>query len=327
MMKKTNIALLVGGNSSERELSLSSAQSTAALFDASKYNIYIVDINGSSWTYKDSNNTEYQIDKNDFTLKTSDSVVSFDYAMILIYGTPGEDGRLQGYLDMMGVQYLSCDFVSSVLTFDKTACKRAVQDAGIALAKEIFVRRGETVDPKAVAEQLGLPLFIKPNASGSSFGVSKVKSVEEILPAIEVALKESDSVLMEEFIEGTEVGCGMVITSSETTLFPLAEIVSEREFFDYQAKYEGLSQEIIPARVSDQIRDKVYESAIQIYKRLGCRGIVRVDFIIKNKVPYMIEINTIPGMTAESLIPQQARKAGVELVTVYEQVIKDICLK
>lgn len=325
-MKKINIALMVGGDSSEREISLSAAVSTAALFDSNKYTIYTIDVCGRSWKYTSADKAEYQIDKNDFTLDLGGEKVVFDYAMLLIHGTPGEDGRMQGYLEMMGVKYLSCDFVSSVLTFDKTACKRAVQDAGVALAKEIFVRRGESVDTKAVVEQLGLPMFIKPNASGSSFGVSKVKSEQEILPAIEAAMAESDTVLMEEFIEGTEISCGICITRSNTTLFPITEIVSEREFFDYEAKYQGLSKEITPARISDQVRDRVYADAVKIYKRLGCRGIVRVDFIIENGVPYMVEINTIPGMSPHSLIPQQARHAGIDLVKVYEQVIEDICL-
>lgn len=326
-MNKINIALLVGGDSSEREISLGSAKSTAALFDQQKYNVYIIDICGKSWKYTDCNNDDYQIDKNDFTLKIASECVEFDYALILIHGTPGEDGRLQGYLDMMGVKYLSCDFVSSVLTFDKTACKRAVQDLDIALAKEIFVRKGQDIDVDKVVEELGLPLFVKPNASGSSFGVSKVKSKSEILPAIEKALEESDSVLMEEFIEGMELGCGIAVTSTQTTLLPITEIVSARDFFDYEAKYQGLSQEITPARIDSEIQAKIYSSAEKIYKRLGCRGVVRIDFIVKNKEPYMIEINTIPGMSTESIIPQQARCAGLNLATIYEQVMKDICLK
>lgn len=325
-MNKINIALIVGGDSSEREISLGSAKSTAALFDTNKYDIYIIDLLGKSWKYTDSLGVEYQIDKNDFTLPLSDRRVSFDYAMILIHGTPGEDGRLQGYLDIMGVKYISCDFASSFLTFDKAACKNGVKHTGVALAKEIFVRRGESVDSKALIGELGLPMFIKPNASGSSFGVSKVKSEAEIMPAIEKALEESDAVLIEEFIEGREFGCGIAITSTETTLMPITEIVSKRDFFDYEAKYQGLSEETTPANISDELRDKIYDSAVKIYRATGCRGVVRIDFIVKNQTPYMVEINTIPGMSSESIIPQQARAGGVDLVKVYEQVMADICL-
>lgn len=326
-MNKINIALLMGGDSSERQISIGSARAVAAAFDREKYNIFLIDICGTSWKYTDENNADYQIDKNDFTLTVGNQKIGFDYALILIHGTPGEDGKLQGYLEMMGVKYPSCDLVSSVLTFDKTACKRAVQDLGIALAKEVFVRKGQQVDIDAIVSQLGLPLFVKPNASGSSFGVSKVKTKEEIMPAIEAALEESDSVLMEEFIEGTEVGCGIAITSNKATLLPITEIVSRKEFFDYEAKYQGLSEEITPARISDDLKNKVYDSAQKIYKRLGCRGIVRIDFIIKNEVPYMIEINTIPGMGKQSIVPQQLRHAGIDLVKVYEQIMADICLK
>ena len=224
---------------------------------------------------------------------------------------------------MMGIPYSSCGFVSSVLTFDKSACKRAVTGSGIHLAKEILLNKSSEVNPDQIITELGLPLFVKPNASGSSFGVTKVKTPEELLPAIQEAFKESDQVLMEEFIEGREISCGVMIAEGKEYVFPITELVSQKEFFDYEAKYQGLSHEITPADLPDAVRKEVNRLTLIAYKRLNCRGVVRIDFIIKGDTPYMIEINTIPGMSSHSIIPQQAAAMGMSLTELFNLVIAE----
>ena len=267
--------------------------------------------------------TTTQLDRNDFSLTIGGEKIRLEYALIVIHGTPGEDGRLQGYLDMMGIPYSSCGFVSSVITFDKSACKRAVAGTGIPLAREILVDRHRALDPRKVVAELGLPLFVKPNASGSSFGVTKVKTEEELLPAVEAAFAESDHVLLEEFIEGREISCGVMIAGGREYVFPITELVCETEFFDYKAKYEGLSREITPAPLDEAIVRKVNAMTLSAYKALNCRGVVRIDFIVKGDEPYMIEVNTIPGMSAHSIVPQQARCMGMSLGELYDLIIED----
>lgn len=224
---------------------------------------------------------------------------------------------------MMGIPYSSCGFVSSVLTFDKAACKRAVAGSGIHLAKEILLNKTSEIDPAAIIAELGLPLFVKPNASGSSFGVTKVKKQNELLPAITEAFKESDQVLMEEFIEGREISCGVMIAGGKEYIFPITELVCQSEFFDYKAKYQGFSNEITPADLPEAIRKEVNRLTLIAYKRLNCRGVVRIDFIVKGETPYMIEINTIPGMSSHSIIPQQAATMGMSLTELFNLIIDE----
>jgi D-alanine-D-alanine ligase len=276
-------------------------------------------------TYTDSNGVQWEVDKNDFSLTVAGEKTVFEYALIIIHGTPGEDGKLQGYLDIMGIPYSSCSQVSSAITFDKISTKRAVAGRGINLAREIFVNKGDVVDPQTVVEQLGLPLFVKPNASGSSFGVTKVTAVEQISAAIEAAFAESDSVLIEECIVGREMGCGVVVTSDREILLPITEIVSKRDFFDFEAKYTaGLSDEITPAPISEDIRLKLNRMTLEAYRACRCSGIVRIDFIVTEAgEPYMIEINSIPGMSSGSIVPKQVREAGMTLGELYDIVIED----
>lgn len=322
MMKKINIALLAGGDSSEREIALDSAGQIGQALDGNKYNVYLIDVNGRSWSCGG-----VQVDKNDFSLTIADNKVVFDYALIIIHGRPGEDGRLQGYLDIMGVRYSSCSMVSSVITFDKELCKRVVEDCGINLAKEIFLRKGDKVDGKTIVSKLGLPLFVKPNASGSSFGVTKVKAIEELQPAIDAAMKESEEVLIEEFIAGREFGCGLIVADGKEVVLPITEIISKRDFFDHQAKYtEGMSEEITPADLEEGVASQIREMALRAYKACRCSGIVRIDFIVTEQgVPYMIEINAIPGMSAASIVPKQVEAAGITLGQLYDMVINDSC--
>lgn len=328
MSEKLNIALFAGGNSSEREVSLQSAAQVAESLDKQKYNVILIDLKGRDWHFKDSNGVNYQVDKNDFSITIGETKTLFDYALILIHGTPGEDGRLQGYLDMMSVPYSSCGVVSSVITFDKITCKRTIAGtgSGIVMAKDIVFNRGERIDPQSVVAKLGLPVFVKPNASGSSFGVTKVKSVEEILPAIDEALTESDTVLIEEFIDGREMGCGVMLTKDREYILPITEIVSKKEFFDYQAKYTaGFSDEITPADIDPIIARELNRMSRAAYKACDCRGLVRIDFIIRKKdsTPYLIEVNSIPGMSGGSIVPKQIKELGMTIGQMFDIVITD----
>lgn len=322
-----HIALLAGGNSSEREIALQSAAQIAEALDPEKYEVKVIDLHHRDWNWTAPDGTRYPVDKNDFSITTpKEGKRPFDYALVIIHGTPGENGMLQGYLEMMGIPHSSCSTTSSAITFDKISTKRAVRECGgVHLAREIFVRRGEQIDPKRVVTELGLPLFVKPNASGSSFGVTKVKSLEEIEPAITLAFTESDEVLIEECITGREMGCGVLVTKSEELLLPITEIVSKKEFFDYEAKYEqGMSDEITPADITDKVKRELNRATLLAYKACRCTGIVRVDFIVTpDGKPYLIEINSIPGMSSGSIIPKQARAMGLTLGELFDKVIED----
>lgn len=324
-MKRLKIALLAGGNSSEREIALQSAGQIADALDASKYDVKVIDLHYRDWTYTAPDGRKYPLDKNDFSLTVDGERTEFEYALIIIHGTPGEDGKLQGYLDMMGIPYSSCSQVSSTITFDKITTKRAVAGRGINLAKEILLGRGDKADAAEIVARLGLPVFVKPNASGSSFGVTKVTDVAGIEAAIEKAFAESDEVLVEECISGREVGCGVMIAGGKEYLFPITEIVPKKEFFDYEAKYEaGMSEEITPARISDDVKAKLNRMTLDAYRACRCRGVVRIDFIVTDaSEPYMIEINSIPGMSGGSIVPKQVRAMGMTLGELYDIVIAD----
>ena len=323
-MNKLRIALLAGGDSSEREIALNSAHQISESLNRDKYDVKVIDLHHRSWTYTE-NGKRYEMDKNDFSLTVEGVRYEFDYALIIIHGTPGEDGKLQGYLDMMGIPYSSCSQVSSTITFDKVSTKRAVAQRGINVAKEIFLHKSEAYSAEAIVAELGLPLFVKPNASGSSFGVTRVTSVEQIEEAIRLAFTESEEVLIEECITGREFGCGILITKEKTFVLPITEIVSKNAFFDYEAKYTaGMSDEITPAPISEEWADMLAHDAVEAYKACRCRGIVRIDFIVTEEgKAYIIEVNSIPGMSSGSIVPKQARTAGISLGELYDLVIED----
>lgn len=327
MTPKLRIALLAGGDSSEREIALQSAAQIAAALDAEKYDVTMVDLHGRDWHYTAPDGREWQLDKNDFSLTVAGERREFDYALIIIHGTPGEDGRLQGYLDMMGIPYSSCGMTSSVLTFDKATTKRTLAGRGINLARERFLRRGEEWDAEAIVAELGLPLFVKPNASGSSFGVTKVRTAAELPAAIEKAFAESGEVLIEEYIAGREMGCGVMIAGGREYLFPITEIVPKKEFFDYEAKYTaGFSEEITPADIAPEVKAELNRMTLEAYRACRCRGVVRVDFMVTPEgKPYLIELNSIPGMSGGSIVPKQVRAAGMTLGELYDIVIADTC--
>ena len=325
MENRLKIALLAGGDSSERGIALQSAAQIAAALDTGKYDITLVDIHGRDWCHTAADGRRWQVDKNDFSITIEGVYKRFDYALIIIHGTPGENGRLQGYLDMMDVPYSSCSMASSVITFDKVSTKRAVAGCGINLAREVFLRRGEAFDPAAIAAELGLPLFVKPNASGSSFGVTKVKRTEDMAAAVEAALRESDDVLIEECITGREMGCGVMIAGGREYIFPITEICPKKEFFDFEAKYTaGASDEITPADITPEIRAELNRMTLAAYRACRCSGIVRIDFIVTAEgKPYMIEINSIPGMSSGSIVPKQIRAAGMSVGEVYDIIIEN----
>jgi D-alanine-D-alanine ligase len=318
------IAVVAGGDSSEFEISVKSAGEVGKVL-SSKYIVYIIIIRGTNWYWEDQKGRYHNIDKNDFSLVYDEKRIRFDGVFIAIHGTPGENGLLQGYFDMMGVPYTSCDAFCSALTFNKQACKLFLKEYGITMANAVLLRKGEHMDLVNIIKQLELPCFVKPNDSGSSFGVTKVKQKEELLPAIETAFKESDEVLIEAFMNGREVACGVVKTKSKTIVLPVTEIISKNEFFDYEAKYTpGKSNEVTPADMPLSVTNEIQRISMYVYDLLGCKGIVRVDFIVIGEKPFFIEINTVPGMTKESLVPQQAAAAGITLEELYSLAVENM---
>lgn len=324
MDTKKNIAVLTGGNSSEFFISLKSAENVANEINKEKYNVYVVQIKGKEWTLINDLNCGLIIHKNDFSFTDRGQKVTFDLVIPVIHGTPGEDGLLQAYFDMLNIPYVGSDVLASSLTFNKYYCNTFLRNFNIVnIAKSSLIIAGQKIDTEIIIKELGLPCFVKPNAGGSSFGVSKVKKEEYLLPAIENALKESDEVIIEEFIKGDEIQCGVFKTKEKEYKLPLVEIVPETEFFDYKAKYENLSEEIIPARISRELTVKCQNLTSELYDALNCKGIVRMDFILKDGEYWFLEANTIPGMTDESLVPQMIKKAGITVKEVMDLLIED----
>ena len=324
-MEKLKIALLAGGDSPEREIALQSAAQIAAALDRGKYDVTVIDLHRRDWHYTAPDGRQWQVDKNDFSLTVEGERREFDYALVIIHGTPGEDGRLQGYLDMMGIPYSSCSMVSSVITFDKITTKRTLAGRGINLAREVFLRRDEAFDAARIVAALGLPLFVKPNANGSSFGVTKVHTPEELPAAIAAAFAQGDEILVEECIAGREMGCGVMIAGGKEYLFPITEIIPRKEFFDYEAKYTaGRSEEITPADIAPEVKAELNRMTLEAYRTCRCSGVVRVDFIVTPEGrPYFIELNSIPGMSAGSIVPKQVRAMGMTLGELFDIVIDD----
>jgi len=318
------IAIAAGGNSSEFEISVKSAREVGQILSF-RYMIYIIIIRDTNWYWEDQKGMYHNIDKNDFSLTYNDKKIKFDGVFVAIHGTPGENGLLQGYFDMMGIPYTSCGAFCSSLTFNKQACKLYLKEYGISMAKAVLIRKGGKVDLVNILEQTELPCFVKPNDSGSSFGVTKVKQKEELQGAIDIAFKESNDVLIEAFMNGREVACGVLKTKNKMVVLPVTEIRSKNEFFDYEAKYiPGHSEEITPAEMPLAITNEIQKISKFVYNVLGCKGIVRVDFIVVGEKPYFIEINTVPGMTKESIVPKQAVAAGISLEELYSMSVENI---
>ena len=323
-MKRT-IAIVAGGDSSEVIVSLRSASGIYSFIDGDRYTKYIVTIVGTEWNVILSETEKAPIDKNDFSFTAPDGVkIRFDFAYITIHGTPGENGILQGYLRLLHIPFSCCDVLASALTFDKYACNNFLKSFGIRCAESILLRRGETISAKEVTGRIGYPCFVKPSVGGSSFGITKVKSEEEVQPAIDKAFAEGDEVMIEAFMQGTEVTSGMYRTKNATRIFPITEVVTDNEFFDYDAKYNGQVQEITPARVSDELTREVQATTARIYSLVGAKGIIRVDYIISaDGTINLLEVNTTPGMTSTSFIPQQVRAAGLDMKEVMTEIIEN----
>ena len=321
---KKNIVIVAGGDSSEVIVSLKSAEGIYSFLDKEKYNVYIALVKKGEWAVKLPNGEYTPIDKNDFSFHEDGQVRHFDFAYITIHGTPGEDGRLQGYFDMIEMPYSSCGMFVSALTFNKYACNHYLKDFGVKIAESIHLFKGQTVAEEEVLNRLGLPVFVKPNDGGSSFGVTKVKELSALQPAIAKAFEEGKEVVIESFIDGTEVTCGCYKTAKKEVVFPVTEVVTDNEFFDFDAKYNGQVQEITPARISVELTEKIQRETSRIYDILGAKGLIRVDYIIPaDGEPKLLEINTTPGMTATSFIPQQVRVAGLDIKNVLTEIIEN----
>lgn len=324
MNTKKNIAIIAGGDSSEIVISLKSAEGIYSFIDKDKYNLYIAIVKHDQWAVKLPNGDYTPIDKNDFSFEMDGRKVRFDFAYITIHGTPGEDGRLQAYFDLIGLPYSSCGMLVSALTFNKYVCNQYLSHFGIRIAKSIRVRKGESVSAEEVGTRLGWPVFVKPDDGGSSFGITKVKEAAQLQPAIDKAFAEGGEVIIESFIEGTEISCGCYKVKGKEVVLPITEVVTSNEFFDFDAKYNGQVQEITPARISPELTERVQREISRIYDILGAKGLIRVDYIIPSDgIPCLLEINTTPGMTATSFIPQQVRAAGLNITDVMNDIIEN----
>lgn len=319
---KPTIALLYGGYSSEFEVSVKSAANVYSVIDKDKYDIRKVLVSREQWTVVVDEDT-LPIDKTDFTYIYKGVKCNFDLALIMIHGDPGENGLLQAYFELIGQKYLGCSFLVSALVFDKYICKSYLRDTRVSVAKDILVRKGDRVDAEKVVEELKLPIFVKPNSGGSSFGITKVKQASDLDAALDYAFGEGETVILEEAIVGREITCGVFSVGGKCVTLPPTEIISDNEYFDYQAKYEGASKEVCPADISEEMADLISQTTSEIYHFMGCKGLVRMDYIVREDEVFFLEINPIPGMTHASLVPQQLRTAHIDVRELYSAMIED----
>lgn len=330
MNSKRTIAIVCGGDSSEHDVSLRSAQGLYSFFDKDRYNIYIVDIKGMDWHVNLNDGTSTPVDRNDFSFVENGKKRLFDYAYITIHGTPGENGLLQGYFDLIGMPYSTSGVLVEAMTFDKFVLNQYLRGFGVSVAESLLIRRGyeHLVSDDDIMSRIGMPCFVKPANDGSSFGVSKVKNIDHLAPALRKAMMESDEVMVEAFLDGTEITCGCYKTREKSVIFPITEVVTSNEFFDYDAKYNGQVDEITPARIPEETAERVRQITSAIYDILHCNGIIRVDYIITKNADgtekiNMLEVNTTPGMTATSFIPQQVRAAGLDIKDVLTDIVEN----
>ncbi|MGY8915213.1 MAG: D-alanine--D-alanine ligase [Flavobacteriales bacterium] len=320
---KKNIAIIMGGYSSEYKISLKSGGVVFKYLDKEKYNAYPVHIPKDKWLYVDGSLNEYPINRNDFSLDMPNGKIVFDCVFNAIHGTPGEDGLMQGYFKLLGIPQTSCDYYQAALTFNKRDLLSVLKPYGIISATSYYLNLGDPINAEEIVKKVGLPCFVKANKAGSSFGISKVYHKEDLSEAISKAYKEDDEIIIESFLNGTEVSVGVITYNGETKVLPITEIVTENDFFDYEAKYEGKSKEITPARITKEQEAMVSEAAKRAYEVLKMKGFSRSEFIFVGDQPYMLEMNTTPGLTEESILPQQARAAGIELPQLFESAIKE----
>ncbi len=316
-----NIAIIAGGNSSEYEVSMKSGKNIYDEVDENRYNKYLVILKGRDW-HVEIGEKKYPVDRNDFSFTRDGEKILFDFAYITIHGVPGENGLLQGYLDMMGVPYGCCNVLASALTFDKHTCNTYLKSYGVNVADSVMLIRGMTYDVNEIINEVGLPCFVKPNAEGSSFGVTKVKEAAQLEDALKKAFALCQEVLIETFIDGTELTCGVVKAGDMDIAMPIAEVIPKNEFFDFEAKYDPTkSDEIIPARISPELTNRIKTLSSMIYDILRCEGIIRVDYIVRDDEIFMLEVNTTPGMTSNSFVPKMVRAMGGTLREVLTKII------
>lgn len=325
-MKKI-VVIVCGGDTSEHDVSMKSAEGIESFMDKDRYEVYKVEIRAGKWEALLQGGVRSGVDRNDFSFKDVDgNRIRPDFCYIAIHGVPGENGILQGYLDLIGMPYSTSDVLVEAMTYDKFALNNYMRGLGVSVADSMVIRAGHDheVSDEDVVERIGLPCFVKPSRGGSSFGVTKVKAVKDLRPAIDKALREGEDVMVEAFMDGTEITCGCYKTKDKSVVLPITEVVSDNEFFDYNAKYNGQVREITPARLSDKVAARVQKLTSVIYDLLGCRGIIRIDYIITDgdKIN-MLEINTTPGMTATSFIPQQVRAAGLDMGEVLSEIVEN----
>ena len=323
---KRNIAIVCGGDSSEHDVSLRSAQGIYSWFDKERYNVYIVDVKGQDWHVELPGGVTAKIDRNDFSFVEDGKAKLFDYAYITIHGTPGENGILQGYFDLIDLPYSTSGVLVEAMTFDKFVLNQYLRGYGVAVADSMLIRRGfeHLVSEDEIEQRIGMPCFVKPATDGSSFGVSKVKNKDQLAPALRKAMLESDEIMVEQYLEGTEITIGCYKTSEKEVLLPITEVVTKNEFFDYDAKYNGQVEEITPARISEDWARRVREITSHIYDILHCNGIIRIDYIISKEGKIrMLEVNTTPGMTPTSFIPQQVKAAGLTMTEVLTDIVEN----
>jgi len=313
----------MGGYSSEYEISLQSGQVVFETLNPEKYKAYRIHVFKDKWVYVDTKDAEFPVDKNDFSVMVDGKKITFDCVFNAIHGTPGEDGFMQGYLELLNIPHTSCSMYQAALTFNKRDCLSVLKPYGIKTATSYFVNQGDVIDVDKIVAKVGLPCFVKANKAGSSFGVTKVYKKEAIKEALDVAFKEDDEVIIESFLDGTEVSVGVITYKGKVKVLPITEIVSNNDFFDYKAKYLGESQEITPARLSKEQEKKVNKVAKQVYEVLQMKGFSRSEYIFKDGEPHLLEVNTVPGFTRASILPQQAAAAGISLRELFENAIEE----
>lgn len=324
---KKNIAIIMGGYSSEMNISLKSGQVVYDSMDKDKFSLYKIHILEDKWVHVDSQNKEFRVNRHDFSIELGDDKVTFDCVFNAIHGTPGEDGLMQAYFELLGIPQTSCDYYQSALTFNKRDLLSVLKPYGIKSATSYYLNQGDNIDVEQIVKKVGLPCFVKANKAGSSFGISKVYGIKELEPAIHKAYKEDDEIIIESFLNGTEVSVGVITIHGKPKVLPITEIVSENDFFDYQAKYEGKSQEITPARITPEQEKNVSEVAKKAYEVLKMKGYTRSEFIFIGDEPYMLEMNTTPGLTKESILPQQAQIAGISIGELFESAVEEALKK
>jgi D-alanine-D-alanine ligase len=321
---KKKVAIVAGGDSGEYSISMKSAAFVSETLDANKYDSYLIQVRGDDWFYENAG-MKVAIDKNNFSLEIQDEKIHFDVVFCAIHGTPGENGKLPAYFEMLGIPYTSSDSITSALTFNKNFCNRVVASWDINVARSVQFFKGDKIDLFGLTDELRLPVFVKPNCGGSSVGMSKVNKIEELEHAIEIAFKEDTEVLVEEFVKGRELTCAVIENQGKMIVFPLCEIVSKKEFFDYEAKYKpSLADEIVPAPVDVDVEIEIKGISSYLYKKLNCKGIVRFDYILsEDGIVFFLEVNTVPGLTRESITPKMAKEMGIPMDELFSMMIED----